>query len=357
MLLKHKSDIIQLLQSNEYSQKELFREAEDVKKKYVGNRVYFRGLIEFSNICMKDCYYCGIRNGNNNLERYNLDDNEILAAVRYAHEQKYASVVLQSGEVINKTFINRMDGLLKRIHQKTNNELHITLSLGEQSKETYKRWFESGAHRYLLRLETSNQELYSRIHPHNEKHNFVSRLNALKSLKTIGYQTGTGVMIGLPFQTHKDLADDLLFMKDFGIDMVGMGPYIEHSNTPMYKFRGQLWPLEERFFATLRMIAVLRLLMPEINIAAATALQSIDKMGREKALMAGANVIMPNITPGKYRDNYRLYNNKPCTDENADDCTNCLTARIAMTGNEIGFSEWGDSKFYYKRTRQPVPNN
>ncbi len=357
MSLKNRTDIVQLLQSDKSSQKELFKKAEEIKKKSVGSKVYFRGLIEFSNLCMKDCYYCGIRNSNKKVLRYNLDDNEILNSSQYAYKQKYASIVLQSGELKNKAFIERIDSLLKKIHQKTNNELHVTLSLGEQSEETYKRWFDSGAHRYLLRLETTNQELYSRIHPQNKKHNFHSRLKALESLRTVGYQTGTGVMIGLPFQTYGDLADDLLFMRDFGIDMVGMGPYIEHSDTPMYQYRDQLWPLEERFLTSLRMIALLRLLMPEINIAAATALQSIDKMGREKALMAGANVVMPNITPGKYRDNYKLYDNKPCTDENAEDCTNCLTARIGMTGNDIGFNEWGDSIFYNKRTRQPIASN
>lgn len=344
-----KTDLLELLKLNESSQKELFKKAEAVKRKRVGGKVFFRGLIEFSNLCSKDCYYCGIRKSNDSVERYKLSDEEIISAAKYAHEQNYASIVLQAGELMNKAFINRIDSILNKIHQQTNAELRITLSLGEQSEETYRRWFESGAERYLLRIETTNPELYIRIHPNNKKHNFISRIKALESLKNVGYQTGTGVMIGLPFQTYDDLADDLLFMRDFGIDMVGMGPYIEHKNTPMYKYKDQLWPLQERFFATLRMIAALRLLMPDINIAAATALQSIDKMGREKALMAGANVIMPNITPGVYRNNYKLYDNKPCTDENAEDCTGCLTARIGMTGNSIGFGEWGDSRYYTQK--------
>jgi biotin synthase len=239
--------------------------------------------------------------------------------------------------------------LLKKIHKKTNGNLRITLSLGEQNDDTYIRWFESGAQRYLIRIETSNRELYKKIHPINDDHNFISRRNALESLKKIGYQTGTGVMIGLPFQTIDDLADDLLFMKEFGIDMVGMGPYVEHHDTPLYAFKDSLLPPIDRFYLALKMIAVLRLLIPDINIAAATALQAIDKMGREKALLAGANVIMPNITPAKYRDNYKLYDNKPCTNENADDCTPCLEARIAITGNEIGYGEWGDSKFFQGR--------
>jgi biotin synthase len=341
-----RENIIKMLGADFRLQKELIQKAESVKREVAGNKVYFRGLIEFSNICNKDCYYCGIRKGNNNVERFNLSDEEIIDAAIFASEENYASIVLQSGELKSKTFIQRIDTLLQKIHQKTNGKLRITLSVGEHSEETYKRWFESGAQRYLLRIESSNKELYEKLHPGDGNHEYSKRLAALESLKKIGYQTGTGVMIGLPFQTPEDLADDLLFMRNFGVDMVGMGPYIEHHHTPLYDYRNALLSLQERFLLSLRMIAVLRLLMPKINIAAATALQAIDKMGREKALKAGANVIMPNITPGKYRNNYKLYDNKPCTDENPEDCTNCLQARISMTGNEIGLGDWGDSLHY-----------
>jgi biotin synthase len=341
-------ELIVLLGSQGENQKLLLSRAAEVKQKSVGNIVYFRGLIEFSNICSKDCLYCGIRKSNHLIERFNLSDDEILDAVRFAHEQNYASIVLQSGELMSRTFILRIERLLRKIHVQTNGELRVTLSLGEQSEETYRRWFENGAQRYLLRIETSNPGLYRKIHPEDEHHCFSTRMQSLESLKKIGYQTGTGVMIGLPFQTLEDLAKDLVFMKDFGIHMVGMGPYLEHTNTPLIHFNSLLLPLEERFNLALRMIATLRILMPDINIAAATALQAIDKMGREKGIKAGANVIMPNITPGKYRDSYKLYENKPCTDENADDCTTCLEARIGMTGNVIGYGEWGDSKHYFR---------
>jgi len=344
-----RDDILSLLSTDETQQKSLFTVANDLKKREVGNKVFFRGLIEFSNICAKDCLYCGIRRSNLNVTRYNLSDEEIIDAAAYSYEQNYASIVLQSGEIASHTHTTRIESLLKKIHQKTNGSLRVTLSLGEQSDETYKRWFDIGAQRYLIRIETTNSELYKKIHPADDNHNFRSRRKALESLSKIGYQTGTGVMIGLPFQTIEDLADDLLFMQEFGIDMVGMGPYIEHKDTPLYKIRNQLLPLTDRFYLALKMISVLRLLMPKINIAAATALQAIDKMGREKALMAGANVIMPNITPGKYRDSYKLYDNKPCTNENADDCTPCLEARIGITGNEIAYGEWGDSKFFQGR--------
>jgi len=174
-------------------------------------------------------------------------------------------------------------------------------------------------------------------------------LQALYDLRSAGYQVGTGVMIGLPFQTSDHLAKDLLFMKELDIDMCGMGPYIEHADTPLWEFRHQLLPLDERFNLALKMIAILRLMMKNINIASATALQAIDPIGREKALKIGANIIMPNITPGVYRNDYKLYENKPCTDEEASDCKNCLEARIHMSGNKIGFDEWGDSLHFKER--------
>lgn len=337
-------EIVALLKSEGNDRLLLFQKSAEIKEKFVGNIVYFRGLIEFSNICSKSCYYCGIRNGNENLKRYNLSDEEILSAVNFAYKNRYASVVLQSGELANETFTKRIENLLKEIKLQTANEIGVTLSLGEQKEETYYRWREAGAHRYLLRIESSNRELYRKIHPQDEKHDFDTRLNCLRVLKKLGYQVGTGVMIGLPFQTYTDLANDLLFMKEFDIAMCGMGPYIEHPDTPLYQFRQQLESKTKRFDLALKMIAILRILMKDINIAAATALQAIDPIGREKAIKIGANVVMPNITPGKYRDYYKLYENKPCTDDDADECTSCLDARIGMTGNEIGYGQWGDSK-------------
>ena len=260
-------------------------------------------------------------------------------------------MVLQSGELESKTFVNRVDSLLKKIKQLSNNELGITLSCGEQSRETYRRWFESGAHRYLLRIEASNRDLYYKIHPETQKHSFEKRVEALHFLRETGYQAGTGVMIGLPFQTLDDLAGDLLFFKKTDIDMCGMGPYIEHEHTPLYAFRHLLQPKQERFDLALNMIVALRLLMPDINIAAATALQAIDPAGREKALTVGANVIMPNLTPCEYRKEYLLYEDKPCLDEDAELCRNCLEARIKLADSEIGYGEWGDSKHFQNRKK------
>jgi len=341
-----KEEIVELLQTKGDKRVLLLKKAQKVKEEIVGKKVFFRGLIEFSNICSKDCLYCGIRKSNLKVVRYNASDEEILSACRYAWENRFGSIVLQSGEIASPAFVKRVECLLKKIKQLSNNELGITLSCGEQTLETYLRWYENGAHRYLLRIEASNPELYYKIHPKTKKHSFEKRLEALHSLRVTGYQVGTGVMIGLPFQSLEDLADDLLFLKETDIDMCGMGPYIEHEHTPLYEFRHLLKTKQERFDLALNMIAVLRLLMPDINIAAATALQAIDPAGREKALAVGANIIMPNLTPCEYRKEYLLYQDKPCLDEDAELCRNCLEARIELAGCEIGYNEWGDSKHF-----------
>ncbi len=342
-------DLVTLLSAEGDERQQLFQRAQSVKLQTVGNKVYFRGLVEFSNICAKDCLYCGIRKSNEKVVRYEASDDEILEACRFAWENRFGSVVLQSGELSSPAFVNRVDLLLRKIKHLSNNELGITLSCGEQSSETYRQWQESGAHRYLLRIESSNPELYRKIHPKNDFHSFDRRLQALQDLKTAGFQVGTGVMIGLPFQTTQDLANDLLFLKQTDVDMVGMGPYIEHEDTPLYDFRSSLKTKQERFDLALKMVATLRLLMPDINIAAATALQAIDPAGREKALTIGANIIMPNLTPCEYRKEYQLYEDKPCLDEDAELCRNCLEARIELAGCEIGYGEWGDSKHFTKK--------
>lgn len=344
-----KEEIIRMINAEGDDQKLLFQKSREIMLKAIGNKVYFRGLIEFSNFCVKDCLYCGIRKSNHNISRYTIDVKEVIDAAKYAHEKGYGSIVLQSGERTDTQFINSITNLITQIKALSNNQLGITLSLGEQLKETYQTWFNAGAHRYLLRIESSNRELYEKIHPKNDNHNHQTRLNCLKTLKDIGYQVGTGIMIGLPFQTAEHLAEDLQFMKDFDIDMVGMGPYIEHEETPLYIEKENLIPQQQRFDITLNMIAILRLMMNNINIAATTALQAIDKMGREKALRIGANIIMPNITPTENRKNYSLYQNKPCIDEGADDCANCVTVRIEMAGGEIGYNQWGDSQHFTQK--------
>jgi biotin synthase len=346
-----KEDLIFLLSADEVASKKIFEKAQDVKKEFVGKKVYFRGLIEYSNYCSKDCLYCGIRQGNTKYARYRMTDEEVLDCTRYAYENHFASIVIQSGEQSDSKFTGNIERLLKEINKLSENQLHVTLSLGEQTEETYRKWFEAGAHRYLLRIEVSNPELYKKLHPDNKNHDYYKRLEALKMLREIGYQVGTGVMIGLPFQTISDLADDLLFFREFDIDMAGMGPYIEHEDTPLFQYKDSLLPLRERFLRSLKMVAILRIMMKDINIAATTAMQTIDPQGREKALLVGANVIMPNLTPVKYRQDYLLYQNKPCLDEEAEECKSCLEARIFMAGDEIAYGEWGDSKHFSKRVK------
>jgi len=341
-----RENIITLLSCQGEDRNLLFKKSAEIKEKFIGKKVWLRGLIEFSNICRKDCLYCGIRKGNKKLKRYNLTDNEILVAAKFAYENKYGSIALQSGELESHSVTDRIENLLHKIKDLSGSELGITLSVGEQERDAYQKWFDAGAHRYLLRIEATNEALYRKIHPGNKKHDFNRRLACLKNLQDIGFQTGTGVMIGLPFQTFDDLAGDLIFMRDFNIDMCGMGPYIEHADTPLIEHSTDLLPLAERFDLTLKMIAIIRIMMKDINIVAATALQAIDPVGREKAIKIGANIIMPNITPGRYRSSYKLYDNKPCTDDSAEDCQSCLEARVSLADTEIVYGEWGDSRHY-----------
>ncbi len=346
-----KSDLVTLLSAEGEERKALFAKAAEVKEQFVGNKVYYRGLIEFSNLCGKNCYYCGIRAGNKDTHRYEVTEEEVLEAARYAWENRFGSLVIQAGERSGANFVNRIEDLVRKIKQMSNGELGITLSLGEQTEETYRRWFEAGAHRYLLRIEVSNPALYHQYHPKDRTHDYQERLNALYLLRKVGYQVGSGVMIGLPFQTMEDLADDLLFFREHDIDMVGMGPYIEHEHTPMYAHKDRLMSKSERFYLSLKMVAALRIMMKDINIAATTAMQALDPMGREKSIRVGANIIMPNLTPSRYREDYLLYEDKPCTDEDAEECKRCLEARIHMAGGKIGYGEWGDSKHFYKRNK------
>jgi len=345
----NKQDLVQLLMSEGVDRQLIFEKAAEIKQQYVGNKVFYRGLVEYSNRCSKNCLYCGIRGGNTKVERYEVKDHEFMGAIKYAWKNNFGSVVIQTGERSDKAFVHKITSLIEQIVKMTNGELGITLSCGEQDEDTYRRWFEAGAHRYLLRIEVSNPELYPRYHPNDMNHSYQERLNCLCLLRKVGYQVGSGVMIGLPFQEHEDLADDLMFLREHDIDMVGMGPYIEHDDTPLAAYKHLLKPRLERFELALKMVAILRIMMKDINIAATTAMQAIDPLGREKAIKVGANIIMPNLTPLKYREDYLLYDDKPCIDEDADECKKCLEARIHLAGGDIGYGEWGDSPHFKNR--------
>ncbi len=342
-------DLVFLLSLDEKEEiNQLGRVASEVKKQTVDQVTYLRGLIEFSNYCHKNCFYCGIRKDNIKVNRYKMQQNEIVDAAIFAWKNHYGSVVLQSGELESANNTDFICDTLKKIKKETNGELGITLSCGEQSSDLYRRFFDSGANRYLLMIETSDQHIYQQLHPQDSKHEFERRIECLRTIKRTGFQLGTGIMIGLPGQTIESIANDLLFFKELDADMIGMGPYIEHSQTPLFDSQEPLLSKTDRFHLTLKAIAVLRLLMRDINIAAATALQTLDLMGREKALRFGANIIMPNITPPAYRKDYLLYEDKPCIEEDAEQCKDCLSNRIAIIGDTIGYDKWGDSPHYIK---------
>ena len=282
--------------------REAFAAACEVKAKCGKTDVLPRGLIECSNVCVKNCLYCGIRKGNDKVTRYRIPEAEVAACIDEARKRGYPAVAFQSGEIESEENTAYYERLLAMCRG-----LEVTLSLGEQTDEVYRRWKDAGALRYLIRIETSNRELYAKIHPADCS--FDRRLACIRALKKLGYVTGTGVMIGLPGQTTDDLARDIVFFGNENADMVGMGPYVAHPDFPLLPADYQL--PTANYQLSLRMIALTRLYLHDINIVAATALEAMDPgKGHERGLDAGANVVMPNLTPDKYRVSYDLYPGK-----------------------------------------------
>ena len=328
--------------------KELFAAAYQLKCRYIGKRVSLRGLIEMGNVCAKDCFYCGIRKSNSNVKRYRLSEEDVIRMAKWCFEHDYGSVVLQSGELETEENTAFVERILKGIREFGGDAFGVTLCLGEQTEEVFRLWREAGAHRYLLRIESSVPSLYAKIHPAN--HLYTRRVECLRILKSLGYQTGSGVMIGLPGQTLEDLAHDIAFFKEMDLDMIGMGPYLPHAETPLGAGIAMTPEyMKQQLFLGLKMIAVARLHLHDVNIAATTALQALDDTGREQGIQAGANVIMPNVTDVEYRRSYQLYPNKPCLDENAAKCRNCLNWRMLSIGEKIIWGERGDSPHYFKK--------
>ncbi len=344
-------DIVRLLSVRTPGGIEALRQAAyDLTTREVGNKVFYRGIVEISNLCVQDCYYCGIRKSNRALERYSLSKEEVVESALWCAEAGYGSCVLQSGERQDPRFVDFVEDCVRDIKQKSISQtlphgLGITLSLGEQRLETYRRWQAAGATRYLLRIETTNRELFRKIHP--ERQRIETRLQALDDLNTAGFQVGTGVMIGLPGQTVQDLAADIRFFEQRNIDMIGMGPYLVSQGGAMCA-EGMM---EKRHLMqlALKMIAVTRLVLRDVNIASTTALQALEPDGRERGIRFGANVTMPNITPRAVRKKYQLYDNKPCTDEDTEDCRSCLEKRVVSAGRIVGWNEWGDSRHFGRR--------
>lgn len=341
----NKVDIVEWLKCEDETKLEsLWKQADEIRDKHVGNAVHLRGLLEISNICARECHYCGIHAGNEELERYRMPEDEILACVKEAVSYRYGTVVLQAGEDYGITR-EWLSGLIRKI--KTETDLAVTLSLGERSDEDLVAWKEAGADRYLLRFETSNRELYDSIHPPLPGET-SDRLALLKRLREIGYEIGSGVMIGIPGQTYEDLANDILTFKELNLDMIGVGPFIAHGDTPLGKDdeklkapEGEQVPNTEAM--TYKVIALARIACPKANIPSTTALATLNTAtGRELGLSRGANIVMPNLTPKKYRAMYEIYPAKACIDETAADCRACMHGRILSIGRGIG-SGRGDS--------------
>ncbi len=333
-----KKDIIFLLKLNKKEELDkLFKKADEVRKKNIGNDVHIRGILEFSNHCKNDCLYCGIRKSNLKLKRYRIKQKEIVEIAKNAvNKLEFKTVLLQSGEDDFYT-TEIIEEIIKSILNECN--CRVALSIGERTIEEYKRFYKAGARRCLIRFETSNKKLFRKLHPSSSltKNSFEKRIMLIKELKKIGYQVGTGPMIGLPGQKIEDLAEDILTYNKLDINMAGMGPFISHHNTPLAGNKNGTSEM------SLKMIAITRIVCKDIFISATTALQTLNKLnGRELALQSGANLLMPNITPKKYRELYQLYPNKVCIYENPYDCANCVNKVIQLVGRYTG-KGYGDT--------------
>jgi biotin synthase len=303
----------------------LFEKARAAREAVYGHKIYVRGLIEFTNYCQNDCLYCGIRAGNARADRYRLTEAEILGCCQSGYELGFRTFVLQGGEDPYFTPA-KVAALVKKIRQ-AHPDCAITLSLGEKPREVYELWREAGAERYLLRHETHNPEHYASLHP--QKMSRDNRLRCLGDLKALGYQVGCGFMVGSPGQTLAHLAEDLLFVREFQPQMVGIGPFIPHKDTPLAAEKAGTLEL------TLFLLGLIRLTLPKVLLPATTALGSIAPDGRERGVLAGANVVMPNLSPVAVRSKYLLYDNKICVGEEAAECRHCLNGRLARIGHEI----------------------
>lgn len=311
----------------------IFAKARAVREKYYGRDVYVRGLIEFTNYCKNNCTYCGIRCGNSNVNRYRLSKEEILACCELGWELGYRTFVLQGGE--DPYYTDEMICDIVASIRKAYPECAITLSVGEKSKESYAKYKEAGADRYLLRHETANEEHYAKLHPANLSG--AERKKCLKDLKALGYQVGAGFMVGAPYQTAENLAEDMVYLKELNPAMVGIGPFIPHHDTTFADM--EPGTLEQ----TLYLLGLIRLMIPAVLLPATTALGTIDPLGREKGMDAGANVVMPNLSPTEVRKDYLLYDNKICTGDEAAECRHCLEMRMKSVGYEV-VQDRGDSK-------------
>ena len=304
-----------------------------VRQQIYGNDIYVRGLVEFTNYCKNDCYYCGIRRSNKNAQRYRLTEEDILLCCQQGYELGFRTFVLQGGEDGYYTD-ERLLSIIHKIKAEYP-DCALTLSIGEKSEESYRDYREAGVDRYLLRHETADEEHYGKLHPSSMS--CEHRKNCLRTLKKLGFQTGAGFMVGAPYQTVENLADDFLFLKELNPEMVGIGPFIPHQDTPFHGEKSGT--LEDTLFY----LALLRLMLPHVLLPATTALGTIHPKGREMGVLSGANVVMPNLSPVSVRKKYMLYDGKICTGDEAAECRHCLSRRMEQIGCQI-VSDRGDYK-------------
>ena len=317
-----KNEIVRLL-ADEQNEPALLKRADRIRKKYVGDAIHLRGLIEFSNICRNNCLYCGIRRGNGKVARYRMREDELIETARRAAALGFKTVVMQSGEDMYYT----QEKMCRIIEAIKKFDVAVTLSVGERSYGDYKAFREAGADRYLMRIETTDKDLYHRLDPGMS---WQHRYECLLMIKELGYELGSGIMVGLPGQSLESIAADLMFLRRLGVDMPGIGPFIPHPETPLAGEPGGSLHL------ALRTMAIMRLLLPDINIPATTAMESLHPDGRMMALQGGANVVMPNVTEGEYRKLYELYPGKICVNDTPVHCRSCISRKILSIGRTIG---------------------
>lgn len=335
-----------LRESREDALESLWRAADEIRRQNVGEEVHLRGLIEISNHCVRRCAYCGLGADHQELERYRMTEEEILECASLAVRLGYGTVVMQSGEDYGIR-TSWMSDIVHRIKETT--PLAVTLSLGERPDEDLQAWKDAGANRYLLRFETSDRELYDIIHPPLPGR-ISDRFAQLRRMRAMGYEIGSGVMVGIPGQTYANLASDILLFQDMDLDMIGVGPYLCHPDTPLGR-RENIRTIPEQDqvpnteLMTYKVLSLTRMVCPQSNIPSTTALATVNKeFGRELGLMRGANIVMPNLTPVKYRPLYEIYPAKACIRETSEQCFGCLSGRIEKIGRTVGKGQGGRRK-------------
>ena len=337
-----------LLESEPSRLERLWRLADEVRRTNVGDEVHLRGLVEVSNHCARQCHYCGLRARNRGLQRYRMTADEVVACAEQARAFGYGTVVLQAGED-DALSCDWVAEVVRRIKRTTS--LAVTLSLGERPRDALAAWRQAGADRYLLRFETSNVALFERIHPARARRS-TSRLDLLRELRRLGYEVGSGVMVGIPGQSYADLVADLELFRELALDMIGIGPFIPHPATPLGADATGANEVPADELTTYKMVALARLTCPEANIPSTTALATVNPAeGRELGLQRGANVLMPNVTPPKYRAMYEIYPAKACIRESADACHACLRRRVEAIGRRVGSGPGAR-----RRGAPPMPN-